>query len=121
MRKLKAVLLIALLGLSTSALAQTPAEYVAEVEKRVSFVQFFDTLKCGELRATVEVRSTGVTLGKRSGNRDYDAEVLQAATQALNAESPTGIAFDVVYATGVSCSSLDFLARLSELCGASIY
>lgn len=103
MRKL---IVIALLGLSTSALAQTPAEYVAEVEKRVSFVQFFERIKCGELRATVEVRSTGVTLGKRSGNRDYDAEVLQAASTSLDAESPTGIAFDVVYATGVSCGSL---------------
>jgi hypothetical protein len=103
MRKL---LLLALLGLSTSAFAETPAEYVHNVEKRINFTQFIGVLKCGELRATVEVRSSGVTLGAKSGSTNYDNEVLQAAQQALNAESPTGIMFDVVYPTGVSCSSL---------------
>lgn len=103
MRKL---LLIALLGLSTSAFAETPAEYVQNVEKHMNFTQFIGVLKCGELRATVEVRSSGVTLGNKSGSRNYDDAVLQAARQALNAESPTGIMFDVVYPTGVPCSSL---------------
>lgn len=110
---MRKMLLIALLGLSTSALAQSPAEYVAEVQSKINFVQFFERIMCGELRATVEVRSTGVTLGKRSGNRDYDAEVLQAASTSLDAESPTGIEFDVVYATGVSCGSLMLYSEFS--------
>lgn len=100
------MLALVLLALSASVQAETPAEYVQRVQGKINFVQFIDVVKCGELRATVEVRSTGVTLGAKSGSLVYDNEVLQAATHAIDAESPRGIVFDVVYSTGVSCSSL---------------
>lgn len=100
MRKLKAVLLIALLGLSTSALAQTPAEYVKAFSSEVHKARFMDSLSCGAYTAEVHVLSSGIELKAVSGIPAFSAEILRAANAVRTADSPVGIAFPVKYSAG---------------------
>lgn len=93
----KTFLFVCMSLVTTMASAMTDQEYVQAVHDAVKPIRFNRSAAYGTFEVEVYVQDDAVQLKRRSGNADYDREVLRAAKAAYDGSISNGLSFPVRY------------------------